>query len=206
LSEIYRKALRRERRTAIRDFPDGSEGKIAGRLSCLGTPLTAPLSGRACAYWALWVEYLPEDRGEMLAVWRNSLDDKVSLKVLFSASDGQDFVIDDETGTACVRIAGAAVALTRDRHVDPATLPDPSAALIELVERQGVAWSQVHQQCWLREGVLEPGELVTVFGRGRREPDPRTPGGYREAPLPWLVVEAPPGGTLIVSDIKRVAK
>jgi hypothetical protein len=189
MSERYRNALRTFARVAIRDFPDGSAAKIAGRLSCLAPPLTAPLSRRPCAYWALWGQFPdPLDRE------------------LFFASDGQDFLIDDETGVACVRIAEAAFAITRDCNVDPAELPDPSDELKRVIRRQGVSWSTVHQELLLREGVLEPGELVTVFGRGRREPDPRTPSGYRDAPPSWLVLDTPPEGTLIVSDIAKSAK
>ena len=69
--------------TAIADVVDGRIATVSGTVQGLGTPLTAPISGRACVYF--------EVRSAMAA------PDAPALEV-----GAQDFLIEDESGRALV--------------------------------------------------------------------------------------------------------
>jgi hypothetical protein len=116
----------------IRDVGDGNIGWIQGRI--VGTPtLIAPLSKRPCFYYS----HLVPDRGEVTA----GVD---------------ELVLEDDTGTAIVVLAGARVQIDYD-----------------------------HDAIGGSEGILGPGELVAAYGhcQWERDPDHNRARLYRE-PLP----------------------
>lgn len=82
---------------------------------------------------------------------------------------------------------------------------DPSPAESELLAKHGInptSFIGTNNPFRYREGVLEEGEIVSVVGMGRWVADPDAPAtgdAYRDAPK-RLILEAPPGSSVLVSD------
>jgi hypothetical protein len=170
-----KRMLRRIVPTPIAEAPDGRAIKIVGELLCAGRSLTAPLSGRACAYYTVVVEeYRGGGKGGR---WKEILREE----------KGVDFFLRDDSGTALVHFPA-------DGHVWPALVEDRRArvspifhadeALKRFLAERGrpVDGWFVRRNQRAREGVLEAGERVAVAGTARWLPAPDgIGGGYREA-------------------------
>lgn len=182
--------LRRARVTPLRDVRDGV-ARVTGRLGYAGEPLVAPLTGRRCAYYEVWVEQ-PGPGG--------------SRRTILHQTAGQDFCLRDDTGKALVEIDGALFAVVKDAHTRSGTGADKGAHLEAMLARHQAkpASSMYHDELRYREGVLEEGEHVSVLGKATWEPDPEPgaesrDGGYREPPM-RLVFSSPGAFKLLVSD------
>jgi hypothetical protein len=192
-----RRALKRHRRTAMRNVRDGEPCKVVGRLEYAEAPMVAPFSARQCA-------------GYSVHVYDNSGDGGMTL---LREDRSGDFFVRDEDGTcALVRGASARVVITNDKHFQslaPLTwmwpkLEKPPPRVEEFLRARGKSMEGLMFTKTLRfdEGVLEAGELVSVAGVGRWEinSDPRAAGsGYREAPK-LLVICSSPEAPLFISD------
>ncbi len=116
----------------IHDVGDGNIGWIQGRI--VGPPpLVAPLSHRPCFYYSRLV---PDQADE--------------------SRRADELMIEDDTGTAVVVLAGAMVQLEYD--VEKQVAADPAALIPHWVTH--------------REGILGPGETIAVYGHCRWERDP----------------------------------
>lgn len=171
------RALRAAPRVRIADAPEGRLVRIAGRLRAHGPTLTAPLSKRACAHYEIVVEDHAK-RGE-----------STDARVIFRESETRDFSLEDGSGTAIVETGRLEVALVQDHHQRSGTFEDASADLEALLRRHGqssTGFFGLNRTIRYREGVLEPGEEVSVLGWARWEDDPEagldpSRGGYRES-------------------------
>lgn len=170
-------------------FPENTRGRVHGTLRQLEeAPLVAPLSGRPCAYYEAVVEE------NTTKGWRTRVRE----------SQGQDFLVEDDAGTARVIMRDARVNLVDDAHFVSGILAEPTPTLEAFLHRNGersTGWF-FNKNLRYREGVLEAGELVSVLGHGSREPDPdprAAMGGYRESAM-RLVLSARPDTPLQISD------
>ncbi len=169
--------------TPLDRVTDGARVKVAGRLDAGAQPLAAPISGRACAAWSVEVQEFPGC--ETIAV-----EQKL-----------QEFVLRDGSGRpALVRAARASVVFEEDAAWTPARPTDTMVALLRrhrLRESGYFGWPTPYRYC---EGVLEPGETITVVGVARLEIDPSgTAGSYREPPM-RVVLSATPERPLWILD------
>jgi hypothetical protein len=191
----------RERRTAellatapmraIKDVLNHQMVKVSGKLRIVGEPLTAPLTGRACACYSVTVER----PGELLI-----LD-----------QDGRDFLLDDGTAVALVRVAtrGTRVVLTKDSR--------RWAGPLDAVDRDQAAFLRWHghhrdhilglpEPLTFSEGVLEAGERVAAYGTGVWEVDKNPDAwsiGYRDFPR-RLHLGALPDGAVHITDVPEL--
>jgi hypothetical protein len=164
---------RKAPRLAIARFEDGAIGRIDGRVRYVGEPLTALLSRRSCAYFEAARLSDSEAPGPTATVVR-----------------GQDFLVEDATGTALVRYAHARVRVRREPVSTPALANAPEelsdddrAALEEWCEFSKQGWRRFDEGYLVEEGVLSAGDEVSVIGCGIREPSPdpaAATGGYRD--------------------------
>jgi hypothetical protein len=162
---------------------DGTRVKIRGRLDAGAQPLVAPISGRTCAAWIVEVQEWP--------AWETIAVEQAT----------QSFVLrDDSSRPALVRAARASVLVDKDASFWPA---QPTGAMRALLRRHDVREEGYfgsptpYRYC---EGVLEPGETITVVGRARLEFDPSGVGGsYREPPV-HAVFDAAPHAPLWILD------
>lgn len=174
-NERVKRALREAKKYSIEEFPDGTQGKIVGRVQFLGEPLTAPLSGRPCAFYSIRVEEY-QSNGNSGSWYEIITDEK-----------GIDFAMSDGTGQAIIHTEAAKTVLSEDHQTKSGTLNDPTAAERAYLEShavEGKGWV-FNKSLRYSEGVLEADEMVSVFGYGSKEPDPdAAPAGYRDmAPM-----------------------
>jgi len=177
-----KRALRRAQPATIAEFPERGAARITGRIRLVEEPLVAPLSRRPCAYFEV--------------VFRSPSPNPPRRE-----AERRDFVIEDDTGAALVRIAGARVAVVMDGHRRAVAVEGEAVTesdfesdadlrrVIADIHRLGAEGAaRAHDlpvelvRRWLREtlrtdyiveeGVLEEGEEIAVFGRGSRELDP----------------------------------
>lgn len=191
--QTARRAMRAVPVRAVAEVAGGTKARIVGRVR-VDAPITAPLTGRACARWRVIVQ---EKRGGKNKHWVTVLD----------ASQGVDFVVEDPSGKAIVAGPSVQAVLEQDGNFSSGFLNDATPELEAFLaahgrSSQGFVFNKTMRY---REGVVEPGETVTVVGWARWEADPeasaRAGAGYRDAETPKrLVIDAPPGEALIVSD------
>lgn len=177
--------------TRIADAKDGEMVRIVGVLRALPSAeglLDAPLSGREGAHWDVRVlEYVSRGKSG-------------SYVERFRESASQPFLLEDETGRARVDTTTFQCAIVRDQNLRSGTFQDATPEMEALLARHGFQSTNMlglNRGFRYEEGVLEPGERVTVLGRARWEVDPddvdaaRERGGYRGAAQKRrLVIEA----------------
>lgn len=156
--------------------------KLTGRIRASGPLLSAPFTGRACVFYELNVT---QNVGATSDSWTNIL----------SLTDVEDFLIEDESGAAFVRIRGLRVFRKSDAEQD--ATPDLHAWL---ARRRLPGSGDRHPRRRYREAIFEPGETVSVLGvvAPEHHPDSLVAGsGYRDMQR-RLVITAPAGESLVV--------
>lgn len=183
--EKQKRRLRTARRWTLAELPDDTFGKVVGSARVLAETLTAPISGRACVFYLVIVT---ENEGS-------------DAKAFVREAIGVPFVIEDATGRAEVDPREADVLLVQDRFkiLGPldASTPDEDALLRRHDKRRPGG-----KTLWYRESIIEPGELIAIFGAGGREPDPDAPptAEYRGAPAMRLRLSNARTYKLLISD------
>lgn len=188
---VYAKTRRRMKRTLrnaeavdISAFPDRGAAKIVGTVRALSEPLRAPLSGRRCVCY------------EMRVAKHDSMTPAIIREV-----EGEDFLVEDETGRALVRFRGSEVILSFGMRRKSDLLRDPTPEMVAFLERYGYEGRIYHWTYFYNESVIEEGDEVAVYGAGAREPDP-DPGaapGYRQTGT-RVVLGATRRRPLLISD------
>jgi hypothetical protein len=192
-----RLAMRVRPRTPIGGAGGATGGqaiKVAGRLSTLGPPMIAPLSGRPCAYYHATVTVQVNES------WITAVQ----------LEEGCDFLLDDGSGQAMVAPRAARLLLMDDgRGWDGSASPAVDVMLAALAalaaggrhQARGVAGGVRH-----REVALCVGDEVAVLavsdaaGPGSGAPaDPAAGAPYRSARRP-LRLRAPATAALVISD------
>lgn len=158
-------ARRRSERHPIADMAEGERGRIEGQALTLDQQLEAPLSRRKCLCWQVRVEVYSASRASSdlgTGGWRQVVDE----------SSAVDFLVEDASGRALVRSAGANASIDADAYYGDGAIEDEQTTP-ELVEFMR-SWGQTTEGRQLRyeEGIVAAGDVVEVVGRGRREPDP----------------------------------
>lgn len=103
-AQATKRALGDASRTPIGDAQPGSSAKLVGVVRYLADPATAPLSGRACAYYQVIVEEYRYHNDSTLDDWYEVLRD----------DGGVDFLVEDDTGRARVENRSLKVAAVQD--------------------------------------------------------------------------------------------
>lgn len=195
LTPYYR--IRRQLQAAqswpIARLPENTIGRVIGRVRLLETSLTAPLSGRACAYYMIVVTRDREDSREIVEEQR-----------------GVPFAIEDETGRAIVDPTDADVTLAFDHESNTfeATYATPEQDAV--LKRHGIRSKGFMgaKPMLFRESIIGPDELVTVLGSGTREPDREraAEADYRTAPPTLLRLTSSRAHPLAISDHADLTK
>lgn len=157
------RALRAAPRVRVADAQEGQLVRIVGTLRAHRETLVSPLAARTCAHFDVLVE-------ERVKSGKNS-----SWRTLFREHDSRDFVVEDESGRVIVDTGGLEVALVQDHHQRSGTFEDASPELEALLARNGhtsTGFFGMNRTLRYREGVLEPGERVSVLGWAHWEDDP----------------------------------
>ena len=147
--------------TTVEWFPGDEVGRLRGIARPIGAPLVAPLSGRSCVGYEVWVVDSPRDEG-------------APSRELFREARWAPFLLVDSSGAAVIDLAGGPV----EYHLGVVTtesgiLDEPTAEELALLARHGERPGDVFNRALTyREHALGVDELVSVRGHGVREPDP----------------------------------
>lgn len=181
--------LKKTARVPVVMFPEGAVGKMTGKLSYVGEPLTAPITQRRCACYHILVQ--EPQPGESSRGWRTVVTDEGC----------QDFLLIDDTGKALVKMSGARIAVTKDRHFNAGYLKETYPGMEEVLKKHGYTARGlfgIKKALRYKEGILEEGEEVAVRGVGRWQDKP---GGKGER---LLIFECTSETTLAVSDDEKL--
>ena len=194
-------------RTAIDRARMGETIKVVGRLRGTGAAFTAPLSGATCVWHRTvaqtWDGFLYSPRRIIEHRW-------------------QDLVVEDDSGSALIRMQGAEVSLEEMRapwsYEPPAPWDERSAATTENVRRFLAAHGfelRYHRRSILermlseepkkrgarfREVVLREGDRIAVLGKAVHEPDPTAFSVGLRQPALRIVLGEPPDGVIVSNE------
>jgi hypothetical protein len=155
--------------TPIDRVSEGARVKVMGRVDPGDEPLEAPITGRACAAWSVELQKGPGG-------WETMLVEQKA----------QEFVLRDRSGRpALVRAEHASVVFDVDTWSYP---QQPNQRMRAFLQRHRMPESSEFSVSPLPyryvEGVLEPGEEITVVGTARLEVDESgMAASYREPPM-----------------------
>ncbi len=183
-----KRALRKAPVMSIGDFKNASEVRLVGKVMLL-EEFTSPLSKRPCAHYHIKIEQR-RSAGKS-SHWVTIIDDTKNV----------DFIIDDGTGRAVVETGQCQVAVVKDAHARSGTFNDATPELKELLQQFGessAGFLGFNKTLRYREGVIEAGEMVAVFGKGQWIKDS---GGKRQ-----LVIGKPAETMVLISDDPSTTK
>ena len=190
---VGKRRLQSVESTPIESAAEGALVKVTGTLSLADHPeLEGPLTGRRCVGYVVEVKE------------RTQSGAKANWDTIVMTEDAVAFVVEDATGRALVKAAGAHLVLVRDGHVHSGALSDHAERAKDFLMRQGTESENVlrlKKALRYEEGVLEQGEEVSILGVANWEPVPATlrrDGDATDAK--WLVLSAPSNGQLTISD------
>jgi hypothetical protein len=195
-AEQTKRAIRGTPRRRIGDVRDGEFVKIVGTIKYLAEPLTAPLSGRRCAYFEARAM---EKRG------------KSGYREIAMEGGGVEFLVEDGTGRAVIDPVMLRAAVVEDDAKRSGFLSDATPGMEAFLARHGkdaVGPFGFNRTISYKEGVFEEGEAVAVVGRATFEHEPdeaSATAGYRDRRR-RLRLTAPAGGNILISDHSSATK
>jgi len=154
---VIKRKLKKAIDKKISDIVTGEIAKVVGKVEIAGEPLTAPLSGRKCAYYYVLVEQ-QVSTGKS-SHWNTLIEEEV----------GGKFVIRDGRHCAHIDSRNIKSVLVEDRQYSSGHGNDATPELERYLNAHGqksegtFGWNKTIRY---KEGVLEEGELIAAMGRG----------------------------------------
>jgi hypothetical protein len=195
-AEQTKRAIRNAPRKRIGDVRDGEFVKVVGTIKYLAEPLTAPLSGRRCAYF------------EARAMEKQG---KSGYREIAMEGGGVEFLVEDGTGRAVIDPVMLRAAVVEDDEKRSGFLSDATPGMEAFLVRHGrdpIGALGFNRTISYKEGVFEEGETVAVVGLAtfEREPDEAAAtSSYRDL-RKRLRLTAPVGGNILISDHPSATK
>ena len=177
-----KRALRKAPRMNIGDFTNGAIARLVGEVRLL-EEFASPLSKRLCAHYHIKVEQRRSSGKN--SHWATIIDEARTV----------DFIVDDGTGRAIVETGQSQVAVVKDSHARSGTFNDATDDLEQLLQHYGkssTGFLGLNKTIRYKEGVIEAGEMVAVFGKGQWIKDGS---GKRQ-----LVINKPGETMVLISD------
>jgi hypothetical protein len=140
------------------EFKDGETAKIVGEVEIIGEPLIAPLSGRKCSYYYIHIEERVKSGKSWH--WRTRVEEEVSGK--FVIKEGEKYAFINDNNLNCY--------IVQDRNFSSGFLNDASKNLEKYLNTKGYESEGIlglNRTLRYKEGVLENGEEIAVFGTGK---------------------------------------
>jgi hypothetical protein len=175
---------------AISAVQEGMVVRVTGRLRPAGDLVQSPLTGRHCAYFLAVVE-------ERRKHGKTSSWSEIAREV-----HCLDFEVEDGTGVIHVRMDGCRVAVTRDAYSRSGTFDDATEAERAFLARHGhdsTGLLGFNRTLRYEEGVLEPGEEITVLGQVKTRVGP-------DGARTWVLGPTPDRAVLVSDDRGTVAR
>jgi len=194
-------------KTSITSARMGETIKIIGKLRGTGPSFTAPLTGATC----VWYRTVAQTWDGFLYSPRRIVDQK-----------WQDLIVDDDSGSALVRMQDAEVSLSDMRapwsYEPPAPWDERNIATTESVRQFLAAHGfelRYHRRSILermlseapkdrgarfREVVLREGDRIAVLGKAVQEPDPTASAVGRRQPSLRVVLGGQPDAVIVSNE------
>lgn len=163
LSQVFsvkariKRKLKKAELKKIANFKNGDIAKIVGCVEIIGDSLIAPLSGRACAVYSVHVkERVSAGKSTR---WITRIEDNIASK--FVIKDGEHYAFVNDKNMNCY--------IVEDRNYASGFMNDPDKNLEQYLNKKGYKSKGAfgfNRTFRYREGVLEKGEEIAVFGKG----------------------------------------
>lgn len=154
---IIKRKLKKAPYKKLSQFKDGDIAIIIGKVEFAEQPLTAPLSGRKCAYYHVKVEERKSSGKN--SHWETVIDHDDSIKYLIR-EDKQYAIIDDYHQKSYI---------VHDKNFSSGFLNDASPELERFLNEwqyESEGFLGFNKSLKYKEGVLEKNEEVAVLGKG----------------------------------------
>ncbi|MBK3518212.1 hypothetical protein [Carboxylicivirga marina] len=186
---IIKRKLKKAELKKLSQFRNGDTAKIVGQVELVDQALTAPLSGRKCAYYYAHVEQ--EVSSGKNSRWKTLIEEEVS----------GEYLIRD--GSECAYISSKHVKsyIVQDRKFRSGFMNDASQALERYLNNKGYESENMlgfNKTLRYKEGILEAGETIAVFGCGQWKSASEL--GLPEELGQVLAINDPDEGTVYLSD------
>jgi hypothetical protein len=154
---VVKRKLKNAKLKSVHEFKSGQTAKIIGSVECTGGVLTAPLSGRECAYYYVIVEQKVSSGKS--SRWKTIIEKEYSA----------DFVLRDGQKCAYIDNTNLKSYIVHDRQYSSGFMEDATDTLEAYLNENGhnsENYFGFNKSIRYSEAVLEPGEAVAVFGHG----------------------------------------
>jgi len=154
---IIKRRLKKAELKRLLEFIDGDIAKIVGNVEFIGDGLIAPLSGRKCAYYYVHVEQ--QVSSGKSSHWKTIIEENVVDK----------FVIRDGVDYAYINDRNVKSYIVQDRNYKSGLFNDATQQLENYLHIKGYESENMlglNKTLRYKEGVLEEGEEIAVFGKG----------------------------------------
>jgi len=144
-----RRLLRKVRNVPIAEIKDGAWVKVTGAAHAIGPIATALVSRRDCIGFQVQVQQL----------------EGMSAGIVLRRESCPTFAITDETGT--VEVDGPFLFA-----IDWGAWSIMTATHLRILKEGGIHGRRFWRRFSFRESLIQPGDVITVFGLATFEPDP----------------------------------
>ena len=154
---IIKSKLKKAGQKKIADFKSGEIAKIVGNVEFVDDPLIAPLSKRRCSYYYVLVQQ--QVSSGKSSHWKTIVEEEVSGKFVIREDDQCAFINDNNLKCYIVQ----------DRNYSSGFMHDAEENLEEYLNSKGhksEGFLGMNKTLRYKEGVLEDGEEIAVFGKG----------------------------------------
>lgn len=154
---IVKRKLKKAVLKRIKTFKSGEIAKTTGSINFVDPPLIAPLSKRECCYYHVLVE-LKVQSGKR-AHWKKIIELEEYNKYIIS--EGSDHAIINHTNLRSY--------IVKDKNYSSGLFNAPDNHLSQFLEEHDYTsknWLGLEKEFRYKEGILEKGEMVAVFGQG----------------------------------------
>lgn len=175
--------LREAKIWPIGELPDDTISRIVGTVRPVGPALIAPLTGRECVWYSIYVNAVSETEND--STWQ---------------SESISFLLEDSSGRALVDPYGAVIERSKVFEKKSGL---PTSRELEFLTKHGKGWgTPFTSSWWISETIVEVGETICVAGAGNSEIDPEGgPGaGYRTAPSTRMRLASSPALPMLITD------
>jgi len=194
------RALKKAAQVPLAKVREGDVVRVTGRARPADEePFGAPLTGRACLAYEVEVEeYVKTGRS---GKWKT---------IIYETDHVAAFWLVESRDRALVQCRHPMMVLDRDGKFRSGVLNEPDQVLVDYLANHGQAHQGMvfNRNLRYREGIIEPGEEVTVLATARSEPDPdptSSVDGYRGRAM-RMVLRSPSHGDLIISDMQGITR
>lgn len=154
---IIKRKLKSSEFKRMADFKSGESAKVVGRIEFVDTPLIAPLTHRKCSHYHVKVEQ------------KKSSGNSSKWVTLVEEEKHNKYLIKDGSKYAYINNSFLKSYIVQDAKYSSGFWTDPTEYMESYLSSKGIdteGFFGFNKTLRCKEGVLEKGEEVAVFGKG----------------------------------------